>query len=79
MYRIEDYKEFDALDSGDDDPDSGSGLHLEYDWKAMSQRNSDPFGPPPPLDFICTKNRAGHNAAGHIGLAEWLDRSTARI
>ena len=53
-----------------------------FDWATAEE---DPYSHLPPLDFVCTKNRAGRDAAGeartagHEDLAVWLDGLVARL
>ena len=85
VYRLFHRQDCFNVDSDDDDPESAqTDPPAEYwDWEAM--RDDYPYDNRPALDFVCTKNRAGRDAAGearaagHEDLAVWLDGLVARL
>lgn len=65
-------------------PDSEVPPAEYWDWNDEFSKD-DPYANRAPLDFVCTKNSAGRDAAGearvagHKDLAAWLDGLAARI
>jgi hypothetical protein len=85
VYRLFHRKDCSNVDSDREDLVSGEpNIPVEYlDWEAVGGYN--PLGNRLALDFVCTKNQAGLDAAGearaagHEKLAVWLDGLAARI